>query len=303
MNNANEVLGFLHAFFGLGGAVGPVLATSLVTKAHWKWYECYYLMIGAAVIEFAALVSAFWGATGKVFRDEHPSTTLTGSPSPEVGLALEHEARKGRLFRISTATRKKSRTAEALSNKITWLTACYLLVYVGVEVAIAGWVVTFMLRVRHGTPFASGMVSTGFWAGVTVGRVVLGFVTSRVFRTEKHAIVTYMAATVVLELLFWLVPHFVVSAVTVAFLGFFLGPLFPAAIVAATKLLPKHLHVAGIGFAAALGASGACIFPFAVGAIAQVRGVQVLQPIVLAMLVVDLGIWLLIPKLPKVRMV
>ncbi len=34
-----------------------------------------------------------------------------------------------------------------------------------------------------------------------------------------------------LELLFWLVPRFHVSAVAVAFLGFFLGPLFPAAIV------------------------------------------------------------------------
>jgi fucose permease len=34
-----------------------------------------------------------------------------------------------------------------------------------------------------------------------------------------------------LELLFWLVPQLVVSAVAVAFLGFFLGPLFPAAVV------------------------------------------------------------------------
>jgi fucose permease len=99
-----------------------------------------------------------------------------------------------------------------------------------------------------------------------------------------------------LELIFWLVPQFYVSAVAVAFQGFFLGPLFPAAVVAATKLLPRHLHVSAIGFAAAFGGSGAAIFPFAVGAIAQAKGVQVLQPIILALLVVIMGLWLGLPR-------
>ncbi|KAF5017057.1 hypothetical protein F66182_11072 [Fusarium sp. NRRL 66182] len=65
------------------------------------------------------------------------------------------------------------------------------------------------------------------------------------------------------ELIFWLIPQFYVSAVAIAIEGFFLGPLFPAAVVAATKLLPKHLHVTAIGFAAALGGAGAAVFPFA----------------------------------------
>jgi fucose permease len=78
--------------------------------------------------------------------------------------------------------------------------------------------------------------------------------------------------------------------------GFFLGPLFPAAVVVMTRLLPKHLHVSAIGFAAAFGGSGGAIFPFAVGALAQAKGVQVLQPIILALLVV---IWLLWCGLPR----
>lgn len=35
------------------------------------------------------------------------------------------------------------------------------------------------------------------------------------------------------------------------------------------------------------------------GAIAQAKGVQVLQPIILALLAVQLGLWLLLPKIPK----
>ena len=88
----------------------------------------------------------------------------------------------------------------------------------------------------------------------------------------------------------------------VSLLGFFLAPLFPAAVVVLTKLLPKQQHVPAVGFAAALGASGACVFPFAVGAIANKKGVKVLEPIILAMLVACLGVWLCIPRLPKQRM-
>ena len=102
-----------------------------------------------------------------------------------------------------------------------------------------------------------------------------------------------------LELLFWLVPSFYVGAVSVGFLGFFLGPLFPAAMVACTKLLPKHLHVSSIGFAAAFGGSGGAIFPYAIGAIAQSKGVQVLQPIILALLAVIFLLWLGLPRMNK----
>lgn len=43
-------------------------------------------------------------------------------------------------------------------------------------VSVGGWVVDFMIQVRDGKPYESGLTPTGFWAGVTVGRLVLGFV-------------------------------------------------------------------------------------------------------------------------------
>lgn len=87
----------------------------------------------------------------------------------------------------------------------------------------------------------------------------------------------------------------------VALQGFFLGPLFPAVVVATTKLLPRHLHVSSIGFAAAFGGGGAAVLPFAVGAIAQARGVKVLQPVILGLSGGILMLWLGLPRLAKVR--
>lgn len=153
-----------------------------------------------------------------------------------------------------------------------------------------------MIRVRDADPFASGITSTGFWLGITVGRIALGFVTPHV--GERWAIALYLAAAIALELLFWLVPNFVVSAVMVALMGFFLGPMFPSAIVALTKILPKRLHVGAVGFASAFGGGGAAVLPFVVGAIAQVKGVQVLQPFILALLAAQLILWLCLPRFP-----
>jgi fucose permease len=311
MANANEVLGFLHGFYGLGAAISPLVATTLVTKAGWRWYEFYYLMVGAAVIEVVILVGTFWKADGRAYNAEHPQTAHvdgSGSNTPtgaELTVSRRPDQERGFLSKMNPLghlTTGKSKTAEAIKNKVTTLASVFLLIYVGIEVSIGGWIVTFMWRVRKGSPFASGLTSTGFWLGITVGRFVLGFVTARLFKSEKHAVAVYLLCSVALQLLFWLVPNFFVSAVMVGLLGFFLGPMFPAAVVALTKLLPKGLHVAAVGFAAAFGASGACVLPFAVGAIANAKGVKVLQPIILAALVLCLTVWLFIPKLPKQRM-
>lgn len=114
-----------------------------------------------------------------------------------------------------------------------------------------------MTEVRKGAPFSSGLTATGFWLGITVGRVVLGFVTPKI--GERLAVITYIIAAIGLELLFWLVPQFIVSAVAIALVGFFLGPFFPAAVVMISKLLPRELHVASIAFASAIGGSGAAV--------------------------------------------
>ncbi|KAI1624515.1 major facilitator superfamily domain-containing protein [Exophiala viscosa] len=306
MANANEILGFLHGFYGLGGALSPLVATTVVTKKHspWHWYEFYYLMVGAAAIEVVVLVGAFWKADGPAYRAQRsPASGDEAVDDAETGLGEpQQRTLLNKLSPFGKREKGKSETVEAIKNKTTILTSLFLLIYVGAEVSIGGWIVTFMLRVRHGPAFGSGMTSTGFWLGVTVGRFLLGFVTERLFKSERWAVATYLVCSVAAELVSWLVDNFYVSAVMIGFVGFFLGPMFPAGVVVITKLLPKRLHVPAVGFAAAFGASGATIFPFAVGAIANAVGVKVLQPIILAMLVLALGVWMVIPRLPKQRM-
>jgi fucose permease len=272
MENANELLGFLHGFYGLGGTIGPLIATAMVTKGGLQWYTFFYLLIGMSVLELVLTTTSFWGASGAVYR---ASLAMSGGTDGTGGDGV----------RITTRT--------VLGVPIVWAIAVFLLGYVGVEVSLGGWITTFMLRVRNAAPFEAGLTVVFFWLGLTVGRVLLGFVTGRI--GEKLAITIYLLICVALTLLYWLVPSFVASAIFVSFLGFFLGPLFPAAIVVAAKLLPAEYHVSAIGFAAAVGGAGAAIFPFVVGAVAQSRGVEVLQPFALAILCFILVTWGFLP--------
>jgi fucose permease len=48
MANANEVLGFLHGFYGLGAVLSPLIATTMITKGQrLPWYTFYYVMVGS----------------------------------------------------------------------------------------------------------------------------------------------------------------------------------------------------------------------------------------------------------------
>ncbi|PMD54818.1 MFS general substrate transporter [Hyaloscypha bicolor E] len=261
MANSNEVSGFLQACYALGATVAPLIATAMISKGGLGWYAFYYIMIGASALELTTSTWAFWRQTGSMYQAENPQDPNT----------------------------KTGRTREALKNKVTWLFALFIFGYVGAEVSLGGWIVVFMTKIRHANAFASGASATGFWGGMTVGRLFLSFLTARL--GEFCSVLLYLGIAVVLELIFWLVPSLVTSAVTVALLGVVMGPMFPTAIVLVTKLLPRSLHVGTIGFGTAFGGSGGAVFPFIVGAIAQKKGVKTLQPIILALLAAIAALW------------
>lgn len=265
MHQANELLGLIHGAYGLGATISPLIASAMITKANLPWYTFYYVMIGVVCFEFVVGMVTFWPHDGASYRQK-----------------LEYGEGKARIT-----------TRHVLRQPLTWVVAIFLLGYVGSEVSLGGWIPTFMIKVRHAEPFLAGLSVTLFWLGLTLGRVILGFVTGRI--GEKLAITVYILICVGLQILYWLVPNFAASLAFIILLGFFLGPLFPAAIVTATKLFPPEYHVSAIGFAGAFGGGGAAIIPFGVGAIAQSKGVAVLQPIVVALLIFDLMAWLIMP--------
>ncbi|KAK2612850.1 hypothetical protein QQS21_001130 [Conoideocrella luteorostrata] len=270
MRQTNELLGILHGSFGFGGTVSPLIASVMVTKLGLPWYSFYYIFIVIVCVELFFGLWAFWDATGAAHRQ-----------------MLRHGGAAG-----------GATTTTVLREPIVWLIATFLLLYAGAEVSLGGWIPTFMLKERHADGFLAGVTATLFWLGLSLGRVVLGFITGRI--GERLAITGYLALCIIFQLAYWLIPSMTGAMFSVSLLGFFLGPVFPAAIVVATKVLPAEYHVSAIGFSSAIGGGGAAILPFAVGAIAASHGVGVLQPIVLTVLFSLVAMWLCLPRNGKV---
>ncbi|KAJ3520413.1 hypothetical protein NM208_g13717 [Fusarium decemcellulare] len=112
---------------------------------------------------------------------------------------------------------------------------------------------------------------------------------------------SYLVVAIGLELAFWLGDEFTVSAIMAALVGFAIGMVMPSSIRVMTKLLPAEKHIVSVGFGTAFAVSGGAIFPFAVGALAQAGGVQVLQPVILGLFAIQLLLWLVVARMKFVR--
>ncbi|CUS15292.1 unnamed protein product [Tuber aestivum] len=264
VNNSHRWLGILHAVYGAGALLGPLVATTIAARTtHWHYF--YLVTLGFAAIN---LVLQAW-----TFRDG--------------------------LFKGAAAAKESANRdlKKALSERTVIVLSLFFFLYVGTEVTTGGWVVEFLIRVRDGEPSKAGYVASGFWAGLTVGRLALADVTHRL--GERRMVFIYIMLALIAQLIFWFVPNIIANAVMISLLGFFLGPFFPTGISVATKVLPRGLHVASIGFAATMGQAGSAAFPFLTGAIAANFGVKVLQPILVGLLAGMAIFWALIPRVAR----
>jgi len=184
----------------------------------------------------------------------------------------------------------------ALKLRVVWLAALFLLFYVGAEVSLGSWSYTFLLEERHGSTLLSGWSVSGYWLGLTLGRLTLARVAQRV--GNKRLIQGWLLGVVVGVLLIWLVPVQGVAAFGLALTGFSLGPIFPTTIALMSNLVSARILTSAIGFLASLGSMGAALFPWLAGNVAQHIGMWSLLPYVIVLTIVMLGLRLGLQRRP-----
>ncbi|KAH7920780.1 MFS general substrate transporter [Leucogyrophana mollusca] len=268
--NDSAKMGYLHAAYGAGAFASPLVATQFSQLPRWSFH--FLVSLGIALSNTILLYSAF--------RLQHQDDCLV-----DIGLEPGEKS-----------TSQKATYKQILKLKTVHLLGLFILTYVGVEVTIGGWIVTYMVEVRHGGA-ASGYVSSGFWGGLMVGRVALLWFNRKL--GEHRALLVYAVLAVGLQLIVWLVPSLVAGAVVVSFVGVLLGPTYPLAMNHAGRVLPPWLLTGSIGWIGGIGTAGSAFFPFLTGALASKVGIKVLQPLVVAMLATMAIVWMMVPKTPR----
>ncbi|KAL1727127.1 major facilitator superfamily domain-containing protein [Schizophyllum commune] len=252
---------------GLGALLAPLVSTQFAQMHRWSFH--YLTSMGVALANMA--ISA------AVFRFENQDQSQRTNSDNNTGSNTNPGNSLLQLFRL----------------KSMHLLALFAFVYVGVEVTLGGWIVSYVIDKRGGGP-DSGYISSGFFAGMMLGRLVLLWVNKKI--GEWPVIFVYGLLAIGLELIVWLVPSLLGGAISVALVGLLLGPFFPIAMNQAARILPGFLLTPSIGWIAGIGQAGSAVLPFVTGALAQGAGIGSLQPFLVSMMAFMMVLWAMVPR-------
>ncbi|KAI0760123.1 major facilitator superfamily domain-containing protein [Fomes fomentarius] len=267
--HARTKMGLLHGSYGLGALVSPLVSTQFSKSTR---YWSYHYIISAALYVSIAVMSWF------VFR---------GKTQDEV---LKEE---GELHASSDAPGPSNKYKQIFGLKEVHLIAMFAIIYVGVEVTMGGWSVTYILEKRNGGS-NSGYIATGFFAGLMLGRILLMWLNKRI--GERFALFLYAVLAIALEITVWVVPSLIENAIAVSFVGLVLGPMYPILMNHSSTILPRWLLTGCMGYIAGVGQAGSAILPFITGILASRFGIASLQPFIVSMMSALIVLWAMIPR-------
>lgn len=254
-----NLMGLLHAFYGVGAFSGPAIATAFLTVGlHWR--QVYGVI---ASIVSLSIVGLTWAVLHRY------------SPLQQ---------------RFAGETTARSNFATAIRNPIVIVSALLLLIYVGTEASIGNWAFTVQHISRGISTQIAGYSVAGYWVGLTIGRLSFGQLVNRF--GANRAIVYSLLLLIIGLLIWWQIPG---AWFILPILGFGLAIIFPAMIWLTPQRVDRAMVPTAIGLLASMGSVGAATIPTGIGWIASQAGIAVIPVLMLPLAIVMLGLqsWLI----------
>ena len=146
------ILGLAHGSYGIGGTVGPIIATAMASHGV-TWSRFYFITLGIRAACMAFSGWAFW--------DHEKETPVQSLAALDRSTSQQQEAAE------PTASSKRALLKEALRNRVTIIGALFIFAYQGAELSISGWFISFLINYRGGDPAAVGYVTAGFFVSLS----------------------------------------------------------------------------------------------------------------------------------------
>ncbi|MEV5410033.1 MFS transporter [Thermopolyspora sp. NPDC052614] len=267
--NSTTLLNRLHAFFGVGALIGPLLATWILGFAPWTMVS---LVLAVATVPVLVAFVLTLPARPAPAAEAAPDRTPEAAPKP---------GEKGGGSLLGAVAREPA----------VLLGAAFLAVYVGTEISVGNWAFTFLTEERELTDRFAGYIVSGYWLGLTAGRFLISPLATRLGLTPIGMTFLCLFGVTTAALLTWVFPGTIMAAASLTLFGFFLGPLFPTTMAVAPQLASPALVPTTIGLLNGVSVIGGAVFPWLVGAIAEGIGVWTLPPYALTLAFLQLTLW------------
>jgi fucose permease len=239
-------LGLVHAAFGAGAIVGPLLM-AVVISAFDSWRLGYAVLVALYLVVVVGFLAVDWREPGAV-------EGTIGAVGHVVGT---------------------SRYRAALACSVL-----LFFVYVGVESCAAQWAYSLFTEDRGLGTVAAGVWVGAFWAGFTLGRVLTGFLGHR-FRRVRLLDGTLLLAAAGAAL-FWWNPANAVGGVGLVLLGLGLAAIYPTLVSLTPRRVGQGRAPRAIGYQVAAAVVGFALIPAGFGILAEASGLELLGPVLLA---------------------
>jgi fucose permease len=271
---ARGQLNRLHAFFGVGALIGPVLASWMLGLASWP--EVWLVLAVAC----APLLVGFL-------------MTYPGRPSagPPARLAADPPAQLPESLLEPPAPQPGGLLGAALRQRGVLLGSLLLAIYVGLEIGVGNWGFSYLVQSRGLARLPAGYAVSGYWLGLTVGRFLISPIAARLGTSTARMIYVCMTGVIAAATLAWLSPGATPAIAALALLGFFLGPIFPTTMAIVPQLTEEDLAPTAIGIMNAGGIAGGSALPWLAGVITQGAGMWTLLPFTVTLGVLELAAW------------
>lgn len=241
-----RTLNWMHAAFGLGAAVGPLIMTAILS-AGLAWN------IGYAVIAIAQLGLA----TGYSLTRRQYGSSSAGRSEP-----VERQRARGSMRGL-------------LRQPALWLSLGLFFVYVGMEAGTGQWSFSLFTLSRDMAAVLAGALVSAYWASLTIGRVVFGALVPG-FGSERLLRGCMLAAILAAGLLWANIP--VVSWLAVVMLGLSFAPIFPVLIAETPARLGRAQAANAIGLQVAAAVAGGAVLPGLLGVLAARLSLEIVGP-------------------------
>ncbi len=255
--NKTALLNYLHAFYGVGALLSPFIASQLLAN-EFSW-NAIYLVFGAVSLTLLISIQRIFTKADQGNSNREINTDSQESP---------------------------------LKYRFVWLFAFFLLFYAGAEISLGHWSYSFLTEYRHETTELAGWLVSGYWLGLTVGRIAIAPLAHKL--GSKGIINTCLIGVVCGLLIFNLISLSLTSGFGLLLTGFCLGPILPTAFAFLSNVIPSHLLMGAISFIASLSSLGKALFPWLAGNVAEGLGLEMFLPYVILLAVAMVACWIIV---------
>jgi FHS family Na+ dependent glucose MFS transporter 1 len=199
------------------------------------------------------------------------------------------------LMRMPSPVHAEASAAATALRPVNWrltgLIMLLMLLYVGAEVGVAGWLYTYAVTLDLASTTSAAYLTSVFWGALTAGRLLAIPIAAR-FRPRTILLVDLLGSIGSVALMVFVQDRAWALWVGALSVGLFMASIFPTVIVWAERRMRMSGTVTSMFL---VGASlGAMFVPWLIGQMFEARGPGITMVAVLVTLILALGVFLVV---------